>query len=144
MVKAKLMKCIGFHAVPLFVCIAVLTGSAPARAAEVLFKGSGITLSSAFSCAGETHPAGKYDLAAFYEPQPNESTHLQVFKGRKTICEVKGTSTVANGDLSSSKVRLLSRVNDQMQSIQIDLVLPSAIRERIHNQVFYLPLPAKN
>jgi hypothetical protein len=102
-----------------------------------------VSIPSSFACEGKTFVAGKYDLSAFYEPQPNEGTHLQVFKGTRMICEVKGSSTTANSDLAASKVRMLTRLNSQMQCVQIDIVLPSSVRERIHNQVFYLPQPAR-
>ena len=144
MVNVKEMKRFEWLVVPLLLCAGSLAGTATAQAAEVLFKGSGISLPASFYCNGVTLPAGKYDLSASYEPQPNEGTSLKVFHGRKTVCEVKGSSTTATSSMSASKVRLLTRVNDPMQAIQIDLILPAGVRERVTNQVYYLPLPAKH
>ena len=122
---------------------AAVAPPAPADAAEIIFRGTGISMPSPFVCGDQTEPAGRYDVAATYEPQPNEHTTMLVQKGDKTLCEVKGVSSRAN-NMSTQKIRLMTRINSQMQAIELSLVMPASLRSRIPNQVFYLPLPAKN
>lgn len=135
MVKAKIMK----HRVRSAITMipAGVFGS-HVWAAETLFKGTSIQIPQSFVC-GSPQPAGSYDLTATYEPKPQERIVLTVSKQGKSLCDVRGTTT-SDYQIATNKVRVFTRVNGSLEAVQINLVLPSGIRSRVPNQVFYLPL----
>ena len=116
----------------------------PAGAAEVLFKGTGINIPQSFLCGGTTRPAGRYDLEVQYDPKPADKSALRISKENQSLCELPGSSTSTYNSLATNKVRLFTKVNSEMQAIQVDIVLPAGVRSRVSNQVFYVPLAAKN
>ena len=120
-------------------CAIIMAVSLPAMGAERIFKGSGIDIPRAFTCGGATRPAGRYTLDVQYDPKPKDRSVLTVLDGDKPLCEVSGTSNRGNL-METAKVRVFTRVNTEMESVQVEVIVPSAARTRVPNQVFYLPL----
>jgi len=125
----------------ILVCCLLGAGVLPtAIAGEVLLVASGTALPKEFVC-GEAKKlaAGKYDLEVTFEPTPTAHSTLKISKAGKALCSVEGSGTTLYDKMSTSKTRLLNRYDSDRQATEIVVVTPTGMRDKVRNQVFYLP-----
>lgn len=113
----------------------------PALAGEVVISATDMSIPQGFTCPEtKSSAAGRYGLSVVYEPSPAPHSVLKVTKAGKTLCTVEGSATSLHGGLATSKIRLFTRVDAQRKALEVVVILPSEMRDKIRNQVFYLPL----
>ena len=116
--------------------------AAPAQASEVIFRGREIDLLKSFVCNNKTMKSGRHNLEVSWDEASHRSK-LTIFRGEKDVCEVAGAELTGN-QMPASKIRILTRVNAQKKTIEIEMITPSGLRDQIPNQVFLLPLAEKD
>ena len=112
-----------------------------AFAGEVIISADDASIPKDFSCGdAKKLLAGRYGLEAVYEPSPTAHSILRITKGGKVLCSVEGSGTNLHDKMSTSKVRLFTRVDSERKAFEIVVITPTEMRGKVRNQVFYLPL----
>lgn len=112
----------------------------PALAGDVLVSASDTSIPKDFLCGTAKEPAGRYSLEVSYESNPSPKSTLKVTKAGKTLCTIEGAGTAQHEKMSTSKVRLFTRVDEGRKAVEVVVVTPTGMRGRLRNQIFYLPL----
>jgi hypothetical protein len=112
----------------------------PALAGDVLVSANDISIPKGFLCAEAKEPAGRYGLEVSFETSPALKSTLKVTKAGKTLCTIEGAGTTQHDKMSTTKVRLFTRVDAERKAVEVVVVTPTGMRGSLRNQIFYLPL----
>src|SRR5262245_13546477 len=127
--------------------ILVLLASAalPALAGDLILSASDTSIPKDFTCGdAKKQLAGKYSLDVVFEPSPAPHSILKVSKAGKVLCTIEGSGTTQHDKMVTSKTRLFISVDTDRKAIDIVVITPTDMRDKVRNQVFYLPLSEAN
>ena len=123
------------------ILLILASAALPALAGDLILSATDTNIPKDFTCGeAKKQLAGKYSLDIVYEPSPSPHSTLKVSKAGKVLCTVEGSGTTLHDKMVTSKTRLFTRVDSDRKVVEIVVITPSEMRDRVRNQVFYLPL----
>jgi hypothetical protein len=129
-----------------FLLLLILTSAAAipqsALASDVIFRARGIDFYKPFVCSNKTIPGGRHDIEVSWD-ETSHSSVLTVFKGDLNVCETSGAN-LAGSQMPGSKIHIVTRIDPQKKAVEIEMIIPTGLRDRIPSQVFFLPLAERD